>query len=157
MFSQTWAYSQAWKATDVTVYDTFEDIEKNFALSDDSIHVINFWATWCKPCVAELPFFEEAVDLTSKRAVKFTYISLDFAKHIETRVIPLLNNMKISANVVLLADGKYNNWIDKVDPSWSGAIPATVIIQGNKKIFFEGSFHSNEEIIELIKKIKTQS
>jgi len=80
---------------------------------------------------------------------------LDFEKHIESKLVPFLNESNITAEIVLLSDGKYNNWIDLVDPSWSGAIPATLLLYGNKRLFFEGSFHSHSEIIELINKIKS--
>ncbi len=146
--------TQIWNASQVPVYSKFDSYSPKLVLENDSIHVINFWATWCKPCVAELPYFEESLSSLQKEKIKFTYVSLDFEKNLRSKVIPFLNTSKIKADVVLLSDGKYNDWIDKVDPSWSGSIPATLITLGEKNIFFEGSFHSEQEIIDLIHKIK---
>ncbi len=145
--------AQDWNLKDVDVINSFDALEQRFVLKDGGIHVINFWATWCKPCVAELPYFEEALLATEKDKIKFTYVSLDLEKHLDSKVIPFLNESNIQAEVILLTDGKYNSWIDRVDPSWSGAIPITLITQGTKKVFFEGSVHSAQEIIDLIKKV----
>jgi len=133
---------------------TFKQYQKIIESSNKTL-LVNFWATWCKPCVAELPYFEESLESTQGEKIKFTYVSLDFEKHVESKLLPFLNESKIKADVVLLSDEKYNNWIDRVDPSWSGAIPATLITLNSKKIFYEGSFHSEKEILDLIKKIKS--
>jgi len=77
--------------------------------------------------------------------------SLDFKREFETRLKPYVEKNKISAMVLLLDEPDYNSWIDKVDPSWSGAIPATVIIARGKKIFFEKEFTSYAELENTIK------
>jgi len=143
--------AQQWTMDDVKVYDDFDDLETSFDLSGDSIHLINFWATWCKPCVEELPFFEEARELLSDQKIKFTLVSLDFKKQIESKMLPFLNEHKIGSEVVVLTDGKSNVWIDKVDPSWSGAIPITMIKKGDNHLFYEVEFYSTEELLEKIK------
>jgi len=61
-----------------------------------------------------------------------------------------VNKNKIESEVIYLEDGKYNDWIDKVDPAWSGAIPITVIYNQEGRIFLEREFHSTEEIVEQI-------
>lgn len=138
----------------VKVYDTFDEMNNEILLDldTDSVYVINFWATWCGPCVKELPYFEQLNEKYSKTAFKQILVSLDAPKKLESKVIPFIEKKSLKSEVVLLADGKYNSWIDKVDPSWSGAIPITLIIKGNQKLFFEKEFHSMEEIeLELLK------
>lgn len=134
----------------VKVYEKFEDMESKIltGLSEDTTYVINFWATWCGPCVKELPYFEELNALYLDRAFKQILVSLDDPRKLESKVIPFLNKNKIESEVVLLADGKANNWIDKVDPKWSGAIPITLILRGDEKLFYEQEFHSVFEIEE---------
>ena len=55
---------------------------------------------------------------------------------IDNNLIPYIKNNDITAPVVLLDDPDANAWIDKVDPSWSGALPATLVYTKNKRIFF---------------------
>jgi len=85
-------------------------------ISPDSTYVINFWATWCGPCIKELPYFEELNAMYSDEAFRQILVSLDDPKKIERKVIPFLTKNKIESEVVLLADGKANSWIDRVDP-----------------------------------------
>lgn len=134
----------------VTVYEQFDDLEAALLtnLDADTTYVVNFWATWCGPCVAELPYFEELNALYQDQAFKQVLVSIDDPKKLESKVIPFLEKNNIKSRVVLLADGKANNWIDRVDPSWSGAIPITIILRGDQKLFYEQDFHSTEEIEE---------
>ena len=46
----------------------------------ESVQVVNFWATWCAPCIKELPYFEE---LNKLENVDVLLVSLDFPKHKE--------------------------------------------------------------------------
>ncbi len=105
----------------------FDALEELMNRDSEKIEVINFWATWCKPCIKELPFFQELHRSKSKE-VNVTLISLDFADALDKRVVPFVEKRGITTEVLLLDEVDYNSWIDKVDPSWSGAIPATLII-----------------------------
>lgn len=130
----------------------FEEFEKNYLqMKNDSIYIINFWATWCKPCVKELPAFEKmAMDYSDKR-VKILLVSLDFSDKIESQVIPFIKKNNIQAEVVLLDDANANSWIPKVSQEWSGAIPATVIYKKDNRKFYEQSFTFKELETELKK------
>ena len=117
----------------------FDALEHLMNRKGEKIEVINFWATWCKPCIKELPFFQELQNNLSDR-VNVTLISLDFVDVLDTKVIPFVERKKLTPDVLLLDEIDYNSWIDKVDPSWSGAIPATLIInhQTGERNFHEG-------------------
>ena len=120
------------------------DLE-NYCKDNDSLLVINFWASWCKPCIKELPYFEEARSEFSNRPVKFLLVSLDFKRELETKVIPFVKARNMQSPVVLLDEPDYNSWIDKVEPSWSGAIPGTLFIApGGKRKFVEKEFEKEE-------------
>jgi len=141
-------------STRVIVYEKFKDFDEVIFKNRDKdiTYVVNFWATWCAPCVKELPYFEELNDKYINAPFKQILVSLDSPKEVESKVFPFLEKNSIKSEVVLLADGKYNDWIDLIDPRWSGAIPITLIIRGDKKLFFEKEFHSMEEIeVELLK------
>jgi thiol-disulfide isomerase/thioredoxin len=104
-----------------------------------NIQVINFWATWCAPCVKELPFFE-VINANKHSSVSVTLINLDFADKVD-KVNAFIVRKGIQSKVLLLDEIDYNSWIDKVDKSWSGAIPATLIINplNGKRKFVEAA------------------
>lgn len=141
---------QNWEDKDVKRFETFDSFEHILNQESDTTYLINFWATWCGPCVKELPYIEGLVDLYNDKKYKSILVSLDFEKQIESKLIPFLNKNEIKSDVVVLLDGKSSKWIDRVDPSWSGAIPITIIYNKNKREFFEEQFHSTEELIEII-------
>lgn len=120
-------------------YD-FKALEPMLHQSDDTTYVFNFWATWCEPCVAELPHFEEVNKLYANRKFKMVLVSLDFPKMVTTRLIPFIKNNNLMAEVVYLDDLDANTWVDAINSEWSGAIPATLIYKNDKRYFYEQSF-----------------
>ena len=116
----------------------FPYVESLLHSSNDTTYIINFWATWCKPCVKELPLFNELNEKYKGQKIKVILVSLDFLKDYETRLVPFLQNRNIEPEVVLLHEPDYNSWIDRVNPNWGGAIPATVIARNNSQSFLEG-------------------
>lgn len=129
----------------------FEGLKPIFEDKSDQVYIINFWATWCKPCVKELPYFEQIHDEYKNEEVKVILVSLDFPKQIESKLIPFLEKHQLKSNVVVLDDSNSNVWINAVDPSWTGAIPATVVYKADKRQFFEKNFVSFEELNNIIK------
>jgi thiol-disulfide isomerase/thioredoxin len=111
--------------------------------------VVNFWATWCAPCVEELPYFEELTREYADKPLRVLLVSLDFRRQLERRLLPFLKNNDIQSRVVVLDDADANAWIDKVDPSWSGAIPATLFYQGERRLFKEQTF-TRDELFQLV-------
>lgn len=107
----------------------------------DKIYVVNFWATWCAPCIKELPYFEV---LNQRQDVEVLLVSLDFPKHKESRLLPFIKKNKLQSKVVLLDDADENYWINDIHPNWSGAIPATIVYNNDKRDFYERSFTQNE-------------
>ena len=139
------------KAQDVV---DFEGLQKRIEKQNDTLYVVNFWATWCKPCVAELPFFERASELNNDKAIKILMVSLDFKSDLE-RLSAFIQKKQIRNEVVLLSAGNPNSWIDFIDPSWSGAIPATVFYKNKIKLaFYEGDYNQeslNQSINKYLK------
>ena len=125
---------------DLKIVD-FDGLEQYLATKDKSkTYVINFWATWCAPCVKELPYFEQLNTTYADKKVEVILVSLDFPKQIDTRLKPFLIKNKLQSEVIVLNDVDANTWIPKVDKNWSGAIPATLIYNSDKSAFFEKSF-----------------
>jgi len=121
--------------------------------SNDTTYVINFWATWCSPCVKEIAYFEQLHRDQSHEKLKVILVSLDFMNQLERRVVPFLEDKEISAEVKIMTDTDYNAWIDRVDPSWSGAIPATLIYRGDRRVFLEKEL-AYHELVEQIHQIQ---
>jgi len=120
--------------------------------SNDTTYVINFWATWCSPCVKEIDFFEEVHSRLHDSKVKVILVSLDFPNQVERRLIPFLEDKKITAQVMLMTDLDYNSWIERVDKSWSGAIPATLIFNRERRVFLEQEL-TRDELFENVNQI----
>jgi len=132
------------------IYENYEDIEFIFQQKNDTTYVINFWSTWCAPCVKELPYFEVVNKKYSDKKVKVILVSLDFPKQLETKLKPFLAKNNLQSKVLVLTDPDANSWVDKVNPTWSGAIPATVVYKGDNNEFYEKSFENLAELEEII-------
>jgi thiol-disulfide isomerase/thioredoxin len=128
------------------VMDSFDQLEPLLRNSDDTTRIINFWATWCKPCVAELPVFEEVYERTVNQPVQMVLVSLDFPNQIDTKLRPFIRENDLRPPVIALTDIRFNDWIDRVDPSWSGSIPATLIYRGSQRVFLEQRIEDVEEL-----------
>ncbi len=114
---------------------------------NDKVKVINFWATWCRPCMEELPHFEKIHRQYKDKNVEVLLVSLDQASMTD-KVKASLKKNDITARVILLDEVDFNKWINQVDTTWSGSIPATLIIGKNNrsKQFYERTFtHSQLE------------
>lgn len=122
----------------------YDGLESYLNQKNDTVYVINFWATWCVPCVKELPHFEKLNQKYKTGKFRMILVSLDFPKMIESRVIPFIKLKKLKAEVIVLNDPDANSWIEKVAKEWSGAIPATVIYRNHKRKFYEQSFTEEE-------------
>jgi len=116
-----------------------EDLQKVIsASSTPRIQVVNFWATWCAPCIKELPLFERLNE--SREDVTVSLVSVDLDLDPDTdKVHRFVARKKLKSNVYILNEEDPNTWIDKIDKNWSGAIPATLIINptNGKRKFVE--------------------
>lgn len=123
---------------------SLEQLQTNTIQNNDTLYVVNFWATWCKPCVAEMPYFEEANQKFSNQKVKVIFVSLNYARELEL-VNKFVKQKKIQSPCYLLNAGNPNVWIDKIEKEWGGSIPATIMYKNGKEVFFhEGEFTQAE-------------
>ena len=144
-------YSSA--ATEKLSVVDFDGLEKYLEQFGDRTIVLNFWASWCVPCVKELPYFEKATRTYPQEDVAIVLVSLDFTKKIDTVLKPFLKAHDVQSEVIVLDDPDQTTWINKVDPSWSGAIPVTLIRKGDKRVFYEKAFQSYEELSTAIQSL----
>jgi thiol-disulfide isomerase/thioredoxin len=121
--------------------------------NDDTTYVINFWATWCKPCVAELPEFEKLNNDSAGTKLKVLLVSMDFVEDLNTRLKSFLKKNNYKAEVVLLNETDATTFIPKLDNRWGGSIPATLVKHGGKKAFAEKKL-TIENLLEMVKSVR---
>lgn len=135
------------------VYESFDDIAPLFDQSNDTTYVINFWATWCKPCVEELPFFVELAKRYEGKPLRIALVSLDFKKDITTKLPSFIKDFPLDLPVVALTDKKQATWIDRVDSRWSGTIPITVIYKNGLRFFVDKPFDTYNDLAEQVDRL----
>lgn len=115
--------------------------------SEASLTVINFWATWCGPCIKELPHFEE---VSMNPDVDVYLVSMDFIQDLD-KVKRFVEKKELKAKVYLLDETDYDFLIPRISERWSGALPATLMIDQmkNKRHFFESAFTRDELLKEI--------
>jgi thiol-disulfide isomerase/thioredoxin len=119
---------------------SYNELKPLLEKKDGKTYVINFWATWCAPCVKELPAFEKLNKQYASKNVEVLLVSLDFPKQVGKKLIPFIAKKNLQSKVVLLDDINENVWIKAIDSSWSGAIPATIIYNKNSRKFYKKIF-----------------
>ena len=126
---------------------SYQELHPLLNQKGNKTYVVNFWATWCAPCIKELPYFEE---LNNNKKIEVILVSLDFPKHKEKRLLPFIKKRQLSSRVILLDDDDENFWINDISSTWSGALPATLIYTQNRRGFYEQSF-TKEELFQEVK------
>ena len=120
------------------------------AASPDTVYVINFWATWCIPCVQELPEFNALNREFGAKPVKIFLVSLDFKEDYPFKLAAFVERKRLTPEVLWLSETDPNIFIPKIEESWEGSIPATLIIQpGHFRKFIEGQI-SAEQVSKII-------
>ena len=106
----------------------FEQFRTMTERVSDTTYVFNFFATWCDPCKHEFPAFQKwAAQNTGKKCV-LSFISLDFKKDLKRSLAPWLEKQHVENDVFLLDEPDYNSWISRIDSTWSGSLPMTLVV-----------------------------
>lgn len=119
--------------------------------------VVNFWASWCSPCIKEIPWFEKTVAEHKDKGVKLLLVSLDFANDYKKKVLhQFVKKNKYSSQVVWLDETDADRFCPPIDSSWGGAIPATLMVNNKKgyKQFFEFQLKEERFKLELAKLVE---
>ncbi|WP_343584008.1 TlpA family protein disulfide reductase [Flavobacterium sp.] len=140
------AYSQNVKLININ------QLNERIKNGKDSTYVVNFWATWCAPCIKELPHFEKLGAEYKSEKLAVLLVSLDFKSKLTSNVIPLVKRKNLKNEVFLLNESNPQEFIDRIDPSWSGSIPATLFIKNDKRKFVESEF-TYEQLLTEYKKL----
>lgn len=132
------------------------ELEKIVNPKDDVTYIINFWATWCRPCVKELPYFERLQAKYANQKVKVILVAVE---DWEKKVKLFVKKKKIQTQVLLLDESKSDVWIPKVSKQWDGAIPVTLFInsKAGKRDFHQGDMTEaelNTKVKSILKQVK---
>ncbi|HKB45130.1 MAG TPA: TlpA disulfide reductase family protein [Chitinophagaceae bacterium] len=115
------------------------DLEKTIKESKTPL-IVNFWATFCKPCVEEIPYFQEAIKKYKKDSVRLLLVSLDLQDFYPVKIKSFAMKRKFTAPILWLDEYNADYFCPKVDSAWSGAIPASLFVNnrtGYRKFFEE--------------------
>lgn len=130
------------------------ELEQLISSRGSTVRIFNFWATWCAPCVKELPYFEKLSQLKGNHEVYLVNMDLDLDPDPE-KVYRFVDRRQLESPVLMLDEADPNSWIDKIDERWSGALPATLVINTGtgKRAFVESSLQEGEleKIIDSVK------
>lgn len=143
----------ATQAQDIAAYKAEDLMSRVKKGGDDTLYVVNFWATWCGPCIKELPQFDKLADKYKGMPVKVLLVSLDFKNDYPQKIQKFINKKKLAHEVAWLNETNANEFIPKIENEWQGSIPATLIIypKNDYRKFFEGMVKS-EQLTVLIDK-----
>jgi thiol-disulfide isomerase/thioredoxin len=139
---------------EIEVIEQFSVLQARLDADTNKLWVVNFWATTCPPCIKEMPHFRKLQEEFDSESLKILLVSLDRASDLDKRVYPFVKKHQIIPEVSLLEDQNYSAWTDKIDSSWYGALPATLIFKGNVRKFKFGMYESFEALLSDVKNIQ---
>lgn len=138
----------------IEIIDDFSVLKERLDSDTTRTWVVNFWATTCPPCIKEMPHFAELQSQHDAEDLKVLLVSLDSPRSHEKRVIPFVKKHNITPEVMHLTDDNFSAWTDEVDPSWFGALPATLILKGSKRHFQFGMYESKDDLDRAIAQVQ---
>ena len=127
-----------------------EELEKRLSNGKDTTFIINFWATWCRPCLKELPNFEKLQAEFPGQKLKVILLSVDNKSKANSSVSTFVRKQKLKNEVLVANEVKPKDYISKIDKSWTGSLPATLMVnkQKGKRRFFEKAFSYSDLLKE---------
>ncbi len=140
-----WAFSQEIRL--VSIEEVINEMQKK----DDTTRVLNLWATWCAPCVKELPYFEEVYQsFKGDEKIKIILLAVEDT---QKKVQAHKDKNLMKATIWFLNEKDPNYWIPKINEDWGGEIPVTIVRNTllSKEFFHSGEL-SKEELLEMIRK-----
>ena len=96
--------------------------------------LINFWATWCKPCVKEFPELVKLYNNYKDKGFEIVFISVDVPEDVEPKVVPFLKKQDVDFVSYYNKFERPDELINYIDKNWEGAIPSTYIYDKDGKL-----------------------
>lgn len=114
------------------------DIVEYFEKSDHPV-IISFWATWCLPCIHEIPYFQQTVKKYQDKKVELILVSLDFKESFPRAIETFVKKNQYTASFFWLDETNADQFCPRIDPKWDGSIPATLFVNNktNYRKFYD--------------------
>ncbi|MES2332949.1 MAG: TlpA disulfide reductase family protein [Bacteroidota bacterium] len=118
--------------------------------------VVNFWASWCAPCVREIPWFEKNVAAFADKKVKMVLVSIDFPEDYPKNIAAFAKKNGYKSEIIWLNETNADEFCPRIDKAWEGAIPVTLMVNNKKKYrqFFNQQLPEPKLIQELQKMVQ---
>ncbi len=115
-----------------------EELKKEYIKTNDTTYIVNFFATWCGPCLQEMPIVNKFYQSTKDKKIQLLFVSLD-GGIAPAKLAKFIKKQKMEASVFVLNESSDFSWLPYIDSRWQGSIPATMIVNSSKKVkaFFE--------------------
>ena len=125
-------HSQQVKSVKIT------ELEKTIKESKTPL-IVNFWATFCVPCLQEIPYFQEMTEQYKEKNVSLVFVSLDMKEAYPVKVNDMAKKLKLSSPVVWLNETNADYFCPKIDTSWTGGMPSSLFVNNATRYhkFFE--------------------
>ena len=137
------------------VYASFDEIEPLFRQNDGITYVINFWASWCRPCIAEMDHLERLAAETDPGEVQIVLVSLDKPAAVRGSMLDFVRDRPLRLPTVAFTDNFYDGWIYKVDEAWQrSSIPVTLVYRNRRRHFNRGQISSYAELRGLLRRVR---
>lgn len=116
------------------------DIQQILVTHTDTVLVINFWATFCKPCVEEIPYLQQIANKFKVSKVGLLLVSLDLPTYYPAKIAAFAKKRRFTAPLAWLNETDADYFCPLIDKKWSGVIPATLIV--NTKTGYRAFYES---------------
>lgn len=90
--------------------------------------IVNFWATFCVPCIEEIPYFQELTRQYRSQNVSLIFVSLDLKEAYPKKVNEMAKRLKMVYPVVWLNETNADYFCPKIDTSWTGGMPSSLFV-----------------------------
>ncbi|WP_020599098.1 redoxin family protein [Spirosoma panaciterrae] len=131
-----------------------DSLKALLANKTDKVRLINVWATWCGPCITELPEFVNMNRMYRNREFEFITLSADVPDKKDKALATLKRLQASGKNYLFNSTDKYK-LIEALDPQWQGALPYTLLIEPGGKVVYrhQGSIDPAEMKKKIVEQI----
>jgi thiol-disulfide isomerase/thioredoxin len=103
------------------------DLEKTIKESKTPL-IVNFWATFCVPCIEEIPYFQELAQQYKSKDVSLVFVSLDLREAYPSKIIAMAKRLNLIFPVAWLDETNADYFCPKIDTSWTGGMPSSLFV-----------------------------